>query len=396
MRFLVFISFFAGVSVSQALTGNYRLKYLHSEIKTLHLEETSKNQTTPHFDFTSITPPPLLDVLYLLHQPSGPTATLTGAGIETPRECGGNTEKLPSQKLRCEPYSVVPFNDENTGCEGTRLFGEVILFSLIDNVQYSRNELLLLNKETKPQCHAYLKSLDFYQALESHQIALSKDEMPDVVLLNHLYQAISISDASVEVLKGIYTGTYNTRYLHSQARTWEELEEGQKERQVEGTEFNAAFAPLFIRDLPEVLLFHDQDKNTLKLAGAGSDKIRKCKRNEERSSEEVSLFDCPVFKAKEEELGTGCTIEHQITNTIRLEKNKYPQLSRIEKRILLESENSHCDTYRTKIKEELTDKRAEAFFQALLENGGIDSVENLGNHFVLEHVFELRVPPSEY
>lgn len=396
MRFLVFCSFFLIASVSQALTGNYRLKYLHSELKTLNFEEKTKNQTSSEFDYSAIESLPALDVLYLLHKP-GPTATLTGAGIEKPRECGNNTEKLPTQKLRCEPYSIEPFKDEKTGCEGTTLYGELILFSIVDNVRYSKNQLVMLNKEKKSQCFEYLESLPIHQALEQNEISLSEENLPDVIVLTHLYQAISVSDSSVEVLKGVYTGTYHPRYTgESRAKTWQELSDGTQERKVEGTEFNAALAPLHIRDLPEVLLFHDAEKNTLKLAGAGSEKIRKCQLNKSKSSGEITFFECPVFKAKEEELGTGCTIEHQILNEIKLEKNQYPRLNRIEKRKLVESEDSHCDAYKAKIAEELKDKRAELFFQSLLEQGGITSVENLGNVFVLEHVFELKVPSTDY
>lgn len=384
-------------SKAQALSGNYRLHYLNSSLQIRHLENKSLNQSFTNFDFSELSSPPQLDVLYFLHNAKGPSATLTGAGIPKPRECGDNTETLPSQKLKCEPFALEQRKDEETGCELATLSNEVITFSIADNLRYARSELILFKKETKNECLGYLKQLEMAKLLDLKNVEISDDNFPDALILTHWYQMGSVSDYSAEILKGVYSGTYQARYTgKSQSLSWLEDKDETPSRLKEGPLFNAAREPLFVQDLPEVLLFHDTEKNSLEVAGGGSNKIRKCRVNEDKSSDDTSVFECSLFKAKEEELGTGCTIEHRIEEEIILQKGQFPQYSRLEKRKLIESEGSHCELYKEKIAEELADNRAEIFFQAVFANGGIESPQDLSNTFVLKHIFELRAPPSEF
>jgi len=384
-------------SKAQALSGNYQLNYLHSSLQIRHLEDKSLNQSFANIDYSEISSPPQLEILYFLHDPKGPSATLTGAGVPKARECGDNTEALPSQKLKCEPFALEQTKDDKTGCELASLSNEVITFSIADDLRYARSELILFKKETKDKCIGYLKQLEIAKLLNLKNVEIGEDNFPDALILTHWYQMGSVSDYSAEILKGVYSGTYRARYTgKSQGLSWIENKEETPSRLKEGPLFNAAREPLFVQDLPEVLLFHDTDKNSLEVAGGGSNKIRKCRINKKKSSEETSVFECALFKAKEEELGTGCTIEHRIEDEIILQKGQFPQYSRLEKRKLIESEGSQCELYKEKIAEELSDNRAETFFLAIFANGGIESPKDLSNTFVLKHIFELRAPPSEF
>jgi len=199
------------------------------------------------------------------------------------------------------------------------------------------------------------------------------------------------TDLPEEVEAG-HTGAYQVNYSgKSQSISWEEKSEGDQTRLTEGEFFNGARSPLFVRDLPDVFLFHNPDKNQLRVAGGGADTIRKCKFLKDKSEDDQSIFECTFFKAKEEEQGTGCTIEHWFQDEVTLQDGESPLYVRTEKRTLIESEDSHCDDYKKKIADELSENRSELFFRTVFETGGIDSLEQLGNTFVLKHFYRLKL-----
>ncbi|NDD05598.1 MAG: hypothetical protein EB078_11880, partial [Proteobacteria bacterium] len=328
--------------------------------------------------------------IFLLHNPQGPSATIIGGGSDSPRVCEGEAALL-SQDLECAPMAEETWVDEQSKCKISKVFVEHVLFKLTTGLRYSRTEIVVLSDETPKECTQYKRQLteelekeagpDFYKAMKAAGIISDNEQIPDLFALAHIYET-SPSDKKVfDYPEGNQTGAYDLEYAQSsQTASWT----GEEKRDLQISEAFNADGKTKVEKLDTVLLFHDHNKQELKVSGGGVNKMRECKNISTAGSPE-EVYACTLFRAKEEEAGTGCTIEHWIFERVTLRSKEAPQYARVEQRHLMENTAEGCQNYRTKITSELKEGSAESFFRLIHQTGGFSTSNNLGDTFQLVH-----------
>lgn len=383
--------------LAQGLSGNYKLAYIASDLATLYRSDENRQPKVESFNFKKVGTPPVPAPIYMLHDPKGPSATLLGGGSDNPRLCEGENDLL-SQKLECAPLSKETWIDEKTKCGIKKLFVEGITWNIKDNLQYSRTEAIIFDKETPAECETFKKNLleelgadkgpDFFKAMKEAELFKNEKDFADVFLLTHVYQANETDEKAIDLPEGNQTGAYELEYSgKSKTVTWNGED---KKDLMESELFKASDYSLQVERLDNILFFHDPKARSVKIGGAGQNKIRKCELIS-KQNDEHETYSCTLFKAKEEEVGTGCTIEHQLKEEITLIPNALPHYERIEQRQLLPSSKESCDAYRQKIYDEIKEGSAELFFRVLSKSVNIQSAADLGDTFQLVHEYTLKL-----
>jgi len=390
--FLTSFAFSEELNSPKGLSGHYKLAYIASDLSGLYRNDESKQPSAESFNYKEIAEPQIPAPIFLLHNPQGPSATVIGGGSDSPRLCEGEAELL-SQNLECAPLAKETWKDEKTKCEITKAFVENILFSITDGLRYSRTELVFFSEETAEQCVKYKENIaeelekgsaaDYFKAMKAAGVINDPKDLPDLFALTHFYQTSPTDKDSVAYPDGNHSGAYELNYSErSQSKSWFGKEQKDLE---ESSVFNAS-KKLRVENLDNVLLFHKPQEHQLQLSGGGQNKMRDCKQvSEEGASDET--FECTLFKAKEEELGTGCTIEHWIFERVTLRKEETPRYERVEQRRFVSSNLEGCEKYRQKIASEIKEGSAELFFRVLFETGGISSLDKMGDTFQLSHEY---------
>ncbi|NBT58729.1 hypothetical protein EBT16_08100, partial [bacterium] len=267
-----------------------------------------------------------------------------------------------------------------------------------DDLRYTRTEVIIFDKDTATECEDYKKTLledlknekapEFFKAMQEAGLFKSEKDFADAFLLTHVYQATATDEKAVDFPEGNRTGAYELNYSgKSRTRSWNGEN---KDNLLESESFNASDFSVQVERLDNILLFHDPKSRSVKLSGAGQNKIRKCELiSKDGDKEEV--YSCVLFKAKEEEAGTGCTIEHQLMEQVTLVPDSLPRYERIEQRHLLPSTKEGCDSYRQKIFEEIQEGSAELFFRVLSKSVKIESAQDLGDTFQWVHDYGLKL-----
>jgi hypothetical protein len=383
--------------MSQGLSGNYKLSYLGTDLWTVFRADPKHKPSVDSFDFKKVGIPPSPAPIYMLHDPKGPSATILGAGSDSPRLCEG-TSKMLSMKLECTPLANESWVDEKTKCGIKKLFVEEIVWNVTDNLRYKRTEAIVFDHKNTPQeCQEFKKNLlaeldtdkapEFFKAMREAGLFNGEKDFADAFLLSHVYQANETDEKAVEMPEGNQTGAYELEYSgRSKTVSWTGEN---KENIIEGKAFNAPDEAVQPERLDNVLLFHDPNARTAKVSGGGQNTVRKCELISEKDSK-TETFSCTLFKANEEEVGTGCTIEHWIKEEVTLSPDSLPRYERIEQRHLMASTQEGCDNYRKKISEELKEGSAELFFRVISKTGGIESTDNLGDTFQLVHEYTAK------
>jgi len=379
----------------QGLSGNYELGYLASDLAVGFNDSNGKLSKVHSFNFKRVAPPPIPEPFYLFHEPKGPSATVIGAGSPSPRLCEGEST-LFSQTLECSPLSSESWIDEETQCGIKKVFVETILYSIIEDLRYARTEILTLDKATEEACQAYKNKIveqldkdqgpDFFKAIKRAGLFKDLDAVPDIFILTHFYQATPTNEKAVETSKDNQTGAYALRYAgRSKSFSWV----GTEKRDLRQSEvFNASDISIAVQPLDNILFFHDPEKHSVRVAGGGLNRLRKCELESRNKEEEI--FVCTLFKANEEELGTGCAIEHWIQEKITLAPQEGLKYERLEQRHLLDSTLEGCENYRQKMTQEIQEGTAEAFFRVLAQTGGLNPQEKLGDTFQLAHEYTVK------
>ncbi|NBW99417.1 hypothetical protein EBR03_07580 [bacterium] len=399
--FLACISFQKAQSsplvLGQGLSGNYKLAYIASDLTGIFRLEDTAPQSAESFDYSKIAAPPQVPAIYLFHDPKGPSGTLMGGGFDAPRLCEGEAS-LVAQELECAPLSKETFKDEASQCSMKKIFVETVSYHIATELRYSRTEIIAFDKETPKECAAYKEQLaeelasgkgpDFFKAMLAAGVIQDVKKLPDTFFLAHIYQATLTDEKAVEVSEGDRTGAYSLAYSgNSKTMSWEGEK---KERFKESSAFDAKEKSVAVQRLDNILIFHKIDNNSMRIAGAGLNKIRNCtlaSGNENEASS--SVFTCTLFKAKEEEIGTGCTIEHWVHEKITLLPKENPRYERVEQRQLVNASSEGCKKYRQKISSEMKEGSAETFFKLLFETGGVSDADSLGDTFQLIHEYTL-------
>jgi hypothetical protein len=400
--FLGLISFTLNVSQALAavpgLSGNYQLSYLESDLAAVFRSDETKKRKKKAFNFEKVAAPPVPTPVYLYHEPVGPTATLMGGGSDAPRFCEGEAT-LISQQLECTALSDKSWKDEKTQCGIRSLFIETVLYSIIEDLRYARTEIFMFDKDTEQECAEYKKQLstqlendtapDFFKAMKKAKIITDINQLPDVFSLTHYYQLTRTDEKAIQFPEGNRTGAYSVDYSgNSRTESWVgESKEGFLQSDV----FDSQTESIPVERVGTILFFHDPEKGTVQLAAGGQNKVRTCKKISVEGSE-AEDFVCTLFKAKEEELGTGCTIEHWFMEQISLRPGQNPTYSRAEQRTFSDQSKEGCENYRNKVATELTEGTAEMFFRILLKTGGIKTTGSMGDTFKLIH--EYKVTPE--
>jgi len=385
-------------TAAPGLSGNYKLSYLVSDLASLYRSDESKKKEVESFNFEKIAPAPIPAPLYLYHNPIGPSATLMGGGSDAPRFCEGQAEML-SQTLECSPLSEKAWKDEKTGCGFNSIFIETVLYDIIQDLRYSRTEVFIFDKDTEKECQEYKSNLasqleegtapDFFKAMKKSGVVTDLKDLPDGFVLSHIYQMTATDEKAIDLPEGNVTGAYSVTYAgKSRTESWL----GDKKEQLEESQvFDSKSERVPVEQIGTVLFFHDLEKGTLKIAAGGQNKTRTCKKTS-KEDEKNEVFTCTLFKAKEEELGTGCTIEHWLKEEVILTPGENPRYARVEERRLSGDFKEGCENYRKKVASELSEGSAELFFRVLLKTGGIKNPERMGDNFKLIH--EYTVTPE--
>lgn len=376
----------------KGLSGNYKLAYIASDLAVEYRNDSTKKPKVESFNYKEVAEPQIPAPIFLLHDPKGPSATVIGGGSDSPRLCEGEAELL-SQKLECAPFAKETWVDEETKCRITKGFVEFILFSIVDGLRYSRKELVVFSKDTAKECIQYKNKIveelekgtapDYFKVMKAAGLLNDPKDLPDWFALTNYYQTSPADKASLEHPEGNQTGAYELTYSEqSLSKSWTGKEQNDLQ---ESSIFNAS-KKLRIENLDTVLLFHKPQEHTLQVSGAGQNKIRECEKfSAEGTAEEQ--FACTLFKAKEEELGTGCTIEHWIFEQVTLRPEQTPLYERVEQRRLVGSSAEGCEKYRQKIASEIKEGSSELFFKVLFQTGGIASLDKMGDTFQLRHEY---------
>ena len=383
--------------MGQGLSGNYKLSYLGTDLWTVFRADPKHKPSVDGFDFKKVGTPPSPAPIYMLHDPKSPSATLMGGGSDTPRLCEG-TSKMLSIKLECAPLAKETWVDEKTKCGIKKLFVEGIVWNIKHDLRYTRTEAIIFDHENTPEeCKEFKKNLlaevdtdkgtEFFKAMKEAGLFKEEKDFADAFLVSHIYQANETDEKAVEMPEGNQTGAYELEYS-GQSKTVSWTGEN-KENIVESKAFNAPDESVQPEHVDNVLLFHDPNARTAKISGGGQNKMRKCELVSEKDSK-TETYSCTLFKANEEEVGTGCTIEHWIKEEVTLSPDSLPRYERIEQRHFLPSTQEGCENYRKKIAEEIKEGSAELFFRVISKTGGITSTENLGDTFQLVHEYTAK------
>ncbi|MFM8268584.1 MAG: hypothetical protein ACKN9V_00195 [Pseudomonadota bacterium] len=385
-------------SLGQGLSGNYKLAYIESNLLTRYRGDEERRPEVKSFDFKKVAKPPIPAPIYMLHDPKGPAATLMGGGSDAPRMCEGKSE-LFSQHLECTPLSKDVWVDETTHCGLRKVFIEEITWGIQDGLHYQRTEAIVFDKDTPKECDEYKKNLlaelkadkapDFFKAMQKAGLFKDENDFADVFMLTHVYEANETTESAIEIPEGNQTGAYELEYSgKSKTLSWDG---DKKENLVESKPFDAALQSIQPERLDNILFFHDSKARSAKISGAGQNKMRKCELVSEINSP-TEIYSCTIFKANEEEVGTGCMIEHWVKEEIKITKDSLPRYERIEQRHLSPSTQEGCQQYKNKVSEELKDGSAELFFRVISNTEGMKSNQKMGDTFQLVH--EYRTKPG--
>jgi hypothetical protein len=383
--------------MGQGLSGNYKLSYVGTDLWTVFRDDPKHKPGVDGFDFKKVGTPPHFAPIYMLHDPKSPSATIMGAGSDTPRLCEG-TSKMLSIKLECTPLAKETWVDEKTKCGIKKLFVEGIVWNIKDDLRYTRTEAIIFDhKNTPKECEEFKKNLlaeldtdkatEFFKAMREAGLFNEEKDFADAFLLSHVYQANETDEKAVEMPEGNQTGAYELEYSgQSKTVSWN----GEtKENLVESKPFNAPDESVQPEHIDNILLFHDPNARSAKISGGGDNTMRKCELVSEKDAK-TETYSCTLFKANEEEVGTGCTIEHWIKEEVTLSADSLPRYERIEQRQLMPSTQEGCNNYRKKISEELKEGSAELFFRIISKTGGIESTDKLGDTFQLVHKYTAK------
>lgn len=377
------------------LSGTYKLSYLKSDLEVAYWKDKEKETKVKEFDFKKVGTPPIPSPLYLFHNPKDPSATLIGAGSETPRYCEGENDML-SQHLDCTPLSRNIFTDEKTQCEIRSIFLEAVMFDIVENLRYGRMEMFIFDKDTAKECLEYKTNLmtqledgtapDFFKAMKAAGLIKELKDFPDGFYLTHYYQLTETDEKVAELPRGSETGAYDLEYK-GKSKT---VSFNGKDRNdlVESDFYDSNSESFPVERLDTILFFYDAKKDQAKISGGGQSKLRTCEKTS-KPDDENEVFSCSLFKAMEEELGTGCTIEHWLKEEITLVPGEVPRYQRVEQRSFLPETKEGCESYRKKIAQELSEGSAELFFRVLQKTGGIKDLDKLGDTFQIIHQYQL-------
>jgi len=382
----------------QGLSGDYQLGYLESSLAVITRSQNNHREEKESFNYEKIAKAPIPEPFYMLHDPKGPTATLIGAGSDSPRLCEGEASLL-SQELECTPLSKESWVDEKSQCGIKKIFIETILYDVIHDLRYARAEIISLDKSTEEACALYKTNLldqlekdeapDFFKAMKKAGLLKNPEELPDVYILTHFYQASPSETKAVETSEGNKSGAYSLRYS-GKSKTFSWFGEEKKELH-QSSVFNAADVEMSVPTLDNILLFHEPEKNAVRIAGGGRNRVRKCELESQDKEKSEEIFVCTLFKATEDELGTGCSIEHWVQERVTLAPKDLPRYERVEQRHLQEATSEGCQQYRSKISEELKEGSAELFFRVFAKTGGIETNTALGDTFQLVHEYSVQL-----
>ena len=382
----------------QGLSGDYQVAYLESNLAVITRSQNNHKKEKESFNYEKIAKAPIPEPFYMLHDPKGPTATLIGAGSDSPRLCEGEASLL-SQELECTPLSQESWVDKNTQCGIKKIFIETILYDVIHDLRYARAEIISLDKSTEEACALYKNNLldqlekdeapDFFKAMKRAGLLKNPEELPDVYILTHFYQASPSETKAVETSEGDKSGAYSLKYAgKSKSLSW--FGDEKKDLQ-QSSVFNASDIEMSVAAIDNILLFHEPEKNAVRIAGGGRNRVRKCELESQDKEKSEEVFVCTLFKANEEELGTGCSIQHWIQERVTLSSKHLPRYERVEQRHLQEASSEGCQQYRSKIAEELKEGSAELFFRVLKKTGGIGNESALGDTFQLVHEYTVQL-----
>lgn len=386
LSLFAFFSYSVLASGATGFTGAYELKYTGESLVTSQELDTDAPETGKPFDASKVSVPVALKPIYVLHDPTSGVGSIRGADSRKSRLCKGDSAFFEIA-LRCEPTGFQNKVDERSGCEMKSFVTEGLSFSIFSPLTYERTEVVSLQPTT--ECGIFKdnlrKDLVDDSAEPFFKLAATSfnggKEIPDVLAVTHRYSTLETT-AEANPDKTDLTGAYLPEYAASSF--------GKSLRAnsvVKGDVFDVA---KFHRPeaLGAILLFHDPAQGKIRLAGAGFRKLRSCPAEETAGT--PTRFLCkPLLKAFDEDLATGCKIEHETREEISVNDKGELAYEKIEQRTLLAETAKGCQAYKAKLKTELANGSAELFFRILSKTGALGK-EELGDQFQLVHRYAAK------